>query len=332
MKIAINGFGRIGRHVLRAIEESGRSDLEIVAINDLASSENSAHLLKYDSTHGPAPFEISLDGDKLTAGGTTATLTSVADPKQLPWAQMGVDLVMECTGRFVSHDGAAQHLEAGAKKVLISAPGKNVEKTVVYGVNHNIITADDVIVSNASCTTNCLAPVAKVLQDNFGIESGYMTTIHAYTADQRLQDADHKDLRRARSAAMSIIPTSTGAARAVGLVLPELAGKLDGAAMRVPVSDGSLVDLKVNLAKDVSVEAINQAMVEASVGALEGVLAVSNEPLVSADYIHNPASSTVDLLSTQTIGPRFARIVSWYDNEWGFANRMLDTATAMLKA
>ena len=329
MKIAINGFGRIGRHVLRAAIETGNQEIDIVAVNDLAHIETLAHLLSFDSVHGPAQFDVTIDGDTLIVNGKQVRVCQEANPNQLPWDSLGIDLVMECTGRFVSRDTASGHLEAGAKKVLISAPGKEVDKTIVYGVNHHTLTATDTIVSNASCTTNCLAPVAKALNDAFGIQSGYMTTVHAYTADQRLADAPHSDLRRARAAAASMIPTSTGAAKALGLVLPEMDGKLDGAAIRVPTTDVSMVDLKVNLAEAVTVDQINDALIAASEGPMGVALHTIDTPLVSVDFVHNPASSTVDLLCTQVVNGTLVRVVSWYDNEWGFANRMLDTAQAM---
>ena len=329
MKIAINGFGRIGRHVLRAAIETGNQEIDIVAVNDLAPIETLAHLLSFDSVHGPAQFDVTIDGDTLIVNGKQVRVCQEANPNQLPWDSLGIDLVMECTGRFVSRDTASGHLEAGAKKVLISAPGKEVDKTIVYGVNHHTLTATDTIVSNASCTTNCLAPVAKALNDAFGIQSGYMTTVHAYTADQRLADAPHSDFRRARAAAASMIPTSTGAAKALGLVMPEMDGKLDGAAIRVPTTDVSMVDLKVNLAEAVTVDQVNDALIAASEGPMGVALHTIDTPLVSVDFVHNPASSTVDLLCTQVVNGTLVRVVSWYDNEWGFANRMLDTAQAM---
>lgn len=332
MRIAINGFGRIGRHVLRAAIETGNQEINIVAVNDLAPIETLAHLLSFDSVHGPAGFVVSIDGDNLVVNGKHIRVCQEADPSQLPWDSLGVDLVMECTGRFVSRAAASGHLEAGAKKVLISAPGKEVDKTIVYGVNHDTLTAADKIVSNASCTTNCLAPVAKALNDAFGIQSGYMTTVHAYTADQSLADSPHKDLRRARAAAASMIPTSTGAAKALGLVLPEMTGKLDGAAIRVPTTDVSMVDLKVNLNTSVTIEQVNSALIAASDGPMGVALHTTDKPLVSVDFVHNSASSTVDLLCTQVVNGTLVRVVSWYDNEWGFANRMLDTAQAMHSA
>ena len=325
--IAINGFGRIGRCTLRAIFESGRSDLTVVAINDLAPPERLAHLLKYDSVHGTFTQDVSLDGDTLTVGGQKIRLTSERDPAALRWGD--VDIAMECTGVFNSKEKASKHLENGSNRVLCSAPASGVDRTVVYGVNHADLTADDVIVSNASCTTNCLAPVAKVLDDTFGIKTGYMTTVHAYTGDQPTHDTDHKDLYRARAAALSIVPTSTGAARAISLVLPQLEGKLEGSALRVPTANVSMVDLCVMTEKDVSVEAVNAAMKEASEGALKGVLGYEEAPLVSSDYNHNPLSSIFAPALTSVTGEGMLRIVSWYDNEWGFSMRMLDTAAHM---
>ena len=332
MRVAINGFGRIGRHVLRALIENAKHEIDVVAVNDLAPITTLAHLLSFDSVHGPTTFEVREDSQHLIVNQKPILVCQQPDPAQLPWDSLQIDLVMECTGRFVSRTEAAAHQAAGAKKVLISAPGKDVDKTIVYGVNHASLLPTDTVVSNASCTTNCLAPVAKALNDAFGIQSGYMTTVHAYTADQRLADAPHKDLRRARSAAASMIPTSTGAAKALGLVLPEMTGKLDGAAIRVPTTDVSMVDLKVNLAQSVTVEQVNDALVSASKGPMGAALHTTDKPLVSIDFVHNPASSTVDLLCTQVVGGTLARVVSWYDNEWGFANRMLDTAYAMHKA
>ena len=329
VRVAINGFGRIGRLVMRAIYERDRGDIEVVAINDLGNAETNAHLLKYDSVHGQIAKEISVSGDTMTVGGAPVKVLSERDPGALPWGDLGVDIALECTGLFTARDKAALHLDAGAKKVLISAPGKEVDLTVVYGVNHDKLEAGHTVVSNASCTTNCLAPMAKVLNDSIGIERGYMTTIHAYTGDQRVVDTLHKDPRRARAAALSMIPTSTGAAKAVGLVLPELAGKLDGSAIRVPTPNVSVVDLKFDAAKETSVEEVNGALTAAADGPLAGVLQVVDEPLVSTDYNHNPYSSSIDALSTQVIDGRLVRVMSWYDNEWGFSNRMLDTAVTM---
>ncbi len=335
VKVAINGFGRIGRNVLRAIAEQGRTDVEVVAINDLAPPATNAHLFRYDSVHGRFPGEIKLEGDTMQIStGQGATLPPVKvlgerDMAKLPWGSLGVDIVMECTGIFTKRDAAAGHLNAGAKKVLISAPGDGSDLTVVYGVNDDKLKPSDTIVSNASCTTNCLAPVAKVLHETVGIVRGHMTTIHSYTNDQNTLDVFHSDLRRARAAALSMIPTSTGAAKAVGLVLPELKGKLDGVAIRVPTPNVSLVDLTFVPARSTSVEEINGALKAAASGALAGVLAVSDAPLVSSDYNHDPASSTADLTATKVIEGELVRVASWYDNEWGFSCRMSDTAVAM---
>ena len=332
LKIAISGFGRIGRNVLRAIAEGKRSDVEVVAINDLATPEVNAHLFKYDSVHGTYPGEVKIEGDYMDIGfGKPIRVLAIKDPSQLPWKELGVDIVMECTGVFTDKEKAKVHLDAGAKRVLVSAPSKGADLTVVYGVNHDKLTADHKVVSNASCTTNCLAPVAKVLHELCGIKSGYMTTIHAYTNDQRILDQAHKDLRRARAAAMSMIPTSTGAAAAVGLVLPELKGKLDGTAIRVPVANVSVVDLKVIPERETTVEEINKAMERAASQELKGILAVNKAPLVSIDFLHSPASSTFDSTQTQIVDGKLVRVLSWYDNEWGFSNRMIDTAVAMGK-
>ena len=332
VKVAINGFGRIGRNVLRAIKESGRTDIEVVAINDLGDAADNARLLKRDSVHGPYPGTVVVDGDAIVVDGQRIRVTAERDPAKLPHGELGVDIALECTGFFTAADKAKAHLDAGAKRVLISAPGKGVDLTVVYGVNHDKLTAEHKIVSNASCTTNCLAPVAKVLNDAFGIESGLMTTIHAYTNDQRILDQIHDDPRRARAAAMSIIPTTTGAARAVGEVLPELKGKLDGSAVRVPTPNVSLVDLTFVPGRSVTRDEVNAVLKAASEsGPLKGILAFTDEPLVSIDLNHNAASSTVDSLETAVIGGKLVRVVSWYDNEWGFSNRMADTAVAMGK-
>lgn len=327
VKVAINGFGRIGRNVLRALMESGRTDLEVIAINDLGPVETNAHLFRYDSVHGPYRGEVIAGEDTIDVGRGPIRVTALRDPADLPWSD--VDVVLECTGFFTSREACKAHLENGSSKVLISAPGKDVDRTVVYGVNHGELQASDRIVSNASCTTNCLAPIAKVLDENFGILSGYMTTIHAYTGDQPTLDRMHKDLYRARSAATSMIPTTTGAARAVGLVLPQLKGKLDGSAIRVPTPNVSTVDLKIITEKDVSVEAVNAALSAAAAGDLKNVLAVNDEPLVSIDLNHNPASSVAALAQTAVQPGNLVRVMSWYDNEWGFSNRMLDTAAAM---
>ena len=329
VKVAINGFGRIGRNVLRAIKESGRTDVEVVAINDLTSPDTLAHLLKYDSVHGPFKTPVSVEGNVITVDGKQIKVFSERDPSALPWGDLGVEIAMECTGIFTAKDTASAHITAGAKKVIISAPGKEVDLTVVYGVNHDKLTADHTVISNASCTTNCLAPVAKVLHNLCGIEQGFMTTVHAYTSDQRIQDAPHKDMRRARAAAVSMIPTSTGAAKAVGLVLPELAGKLDGTAIRVPTPNVSMIDLKFIPSREVTVDEINTAMKNASENELKGVLGYVDEPLVSIDFNHDPHSSSFDSSQTQVVDGRLVRVLSWYDNEWGFSNRMNDTAVAL---
>ncbi|WP_421783121.1 type I glyceraldehyde-3-phosphate dehydrogenase [Kiloniella litopenaei] len=329
VRVAINGFGRIGRLVLRAIIESGRDDIEVVAINDLASAQANAHLLKYDSVHGTLRKDIKADDKALIIEGKRIAALSERNPADLPWGELGVDVALECTGLFTDREKASLHLEAGAKKVLISAPGKNADLTVVYGVNHDKIAPEHTIVSNASCTTNCLAPVAHVLNELVGLEEGFVTTVHAYTGDQNTVDTMHSDLRRARAAALSMIPTSTGAARAVGLVLPELDGKLDGTAVRVPTANVSMIDLVFTAGRKTTAEEINAAMVAASEGALKGVLDINDEPLVSIDFNHSPASSTFDLTQTQLVGDRLVRVLSWYDNEWGFSNRMVDTAVAL---
>ena len=329
-KVAINGFGRIGRLVARALLERGDSGLELVTINDLADAKSNAHLFKHDSVHGAFAGEVKADGQDLVVNGKRIRVTAERDPAKLPHGEQGIDLVLECTGFFADRDSAQKHIDAGAKKVLISAPAKGVDLTVVYGVNHDKLEAGHTIVSNASCTTNCLAPVAKVLNDLVGIERGLMTTIHAYTNDQKILDQIHPDLRRARAAGMSMIPTTTGAARAVGEVLPELKGKLDGSAVRVPTPNVSLVDLTFTPKRDTSVAEINGALKAASEsGPLKGVLAYTEEPLVSIDFNHSPASSTVDSLETAVLEGKLVRVVSWYDNEWGFSNRMVDTARAM---
>jgi glyceraldehyde 3-phosphate dehydrogenase (phosphorylating) len=330
-RVAINGFGRIGRLVARAMLEKADSGLELVAINDLADAESNALLFKRDSVHGPYPGEVRADGNDLIVDGRRIRVTAERDPGKLPHGEEGIDLALECTGFFADRENAGKHLAAGAKKVLISAPAKGVDLTVVYGVNHDKLTADHTIVSNASCTTNCLAPVAKVMNDSIGIARGLMTTVHAYTNDQKILDQIHSDKRRARAAAMSMIPTTTGAARAVGEVLPELKGKLDGAAIRVPTPNVSLVDLTFTPNRDTSVEEVNAILKAASEGALKGVLAYSEEPLVSVDYNHNAASSTVDSLETAVLEGKLVRVLSWYDNEWGFSNRMVDTAGAMAR-
>lgn len=329
IRVAINGFGRIGRLSLRAIYESGREDIEVVGINDLGAIDMNAYLLKRDSVHGTFPFDVNVDGDMMNLGRNPIRVTAERNPADLPWADLGVDIVYECTGFFASHEGSQAHLDAGAKKVLISAPAKNVSKTIVYGVNHDILTADDVIVSNASCTTNCLAPVAQVLNEAVGIEKGIMTTIHSYTGDQRVLDTLHSDPRRARACGLSMIPTSTGAARAVGIVLPELAGKLDGTSVRVPTPNVSMIDLTFIAKKSTSVEEINQAIEAAANGRLKGVLAYVTDAVVSIDFNHDPASSSFDASQTSVLGGNLVRILSWYDNEWAFASRMSDTAAVM---
>ncbi len=326
VRVAINGFGRIGRNILRAVVENGRSDVQVVAINDLAPPATNAHLLRYDSVHGKFPAKVQLEGDTLDCGTGPIKVIAERDVASLPWGELEVDVVMECTGIFTKREAAAKHLDAGAKKVLISAPGDGADLTVVYGVNHDQLSAGHKVVSNASCTTNCLAPVAKVLNDTVGIVRGHMTTIHSYTNDQALLDTFHKDLYRARAGATSMIPTSTGAARAVGLVLPELKGKLDGGAIRVPTPNVSLVDLTFVPGRDTSAEEINGALKAAAEGPLKGVLAVTSEPLVSIDFNHNSDSSTVDLNATKVIEGGLVRIASWYDNEWGFSCRMNDVA------
>jgi glyceraldehyde 3-phosphate dehydrogenase len=331
VRIAINGFGRIGRNVLRAIAENNRTDLTVVAINDLADAETNAHLFKYDSVHGPFRGEVRQANGSMDIGFGPIKMLADRDPAKLPWREHGIDVVMECTGVFSDKEQAAQHLTAGAKKVLVSAPSKGADITVVYGVNHDKITPQHEVVSNASCTTNCLAPVAKVLHELCGVAQGYMTTVHAYTNDQRILDLPHKDLRRARAAAVSMIPTTTGAAKAVGLVLPELAGKLDGTAIRVPTPNVSMIDLCVVPERETSVEEINTAMERAAQQELAGVLAVVKEPLVSIDFNHNPYSSNFDATQTQIVDGRLVRVLSWYDNEWGFSCRMCDTAVAMGK-
>jgi glyceraldehyde 3-phosphate dehydrogenase len=336
LRVAINGFGRIGRLVLRSIVEYGRTDIEVVAINDLGPVETNAHLLRYDSVHGRFPADVKVDGDVLTitADGKTygpIKVTAIKNPAELPHKDLKVDIALECTGIFTSKEKALAHIEAGAKKVIISAPGDNADKTIVYGVNHDTLSASDVVISNASCTTNCLAPVAKVLSDLCGIERGYMTTIHSYTGDQPTLDTMHKDLYRARAAALSMIPTSTGAAKAVGLVLPHLKGKLDGSSIRVPTPNVSVVDLKIVPSRAVTKEEVNAAVIAAADGPMRGVLAYSNDPLVSSDYNHNPASSTFALPQTQVIEGQLVRVLSWYDNEWGFSSRMADTAVAFGK-
>ena len=329
IRVAINGFGRIGRLVLRSIVEHQRRDIEVVAINDLGPVETNAHLLRYDSTHRRFPGEVKVAGDVMDLGLGPIKCTAIRDPAELPHKALGVDIAFECTGIFASKDKAAAHLTAGARRVLVSAPADGADKTIVYGVNHDTLTAQDTVVSNGSCTTNCLAPVAKVLMDLCGIERGYMTTIHSYTNDQPSLDQIHKDLYRARTAAQNIIPTSTGAAKALGLVLPELKGRLDGASVRVPTPDVSVIDFKVVPSREVTRDEINAAMRAAADGPMKGVLGVTDAPLVSSDFIHDPHSATFALPETQVIEGRLARVFAWYDNEWGFSTRMADTAMAM---
>jgi len=333
IRVAINGFGRIGRNVLKALYEGGYRDrIQVVAVNDLGDAKLNAHLTRYDSVHGRFGFDVSLEGDVMTVAGDEIKFVSERDPANLPWGDMNVDVVYECTGIFTSRETAGKHITAGAKKVIISAPGTDVDATVVYGVNQDVLTADSTIISNASCTTNCLAPVAKILNDAIGIENGQMTTIHAYTNDQNLSDVYHKDMYRARSATQSMIPTATGAAKAVGLVLPELVGKLDGMAVRVPTINVSLVDLNFVASRETSVEEINALIKAASEeGPLKGVLTYNDEPLVSIDFNHQPASSNFDATQTQVSGT-FVKVMSWYDNEWGFSNRMLDNTIALMSA
>ena len=331
VRVAINGFGRIGRNILRAIAESGRKDIEVVGINDLGPVETNAHLLRYDSVHGRFQHEVTVKGDTISYGQGAIKVAAERDPSKLPWKELGVDIALECTGIFTAKDKASAHLTAGAKRVLVSAPADNADLTVVYGVNHDKLTKDHVVVSNGSCTTNCLAPVAKVLNDTFGIETGFMTTIHAYTGDQPTLDTMHKDLYRGRAAALSMIPTSTGAAKAIGLVLPELKGKLDGVAIRVPTPNVSVIDLKVVTKKAATVEEVNAAMKRAASQELKGILGTTDAPNVSIDFNHDPHSSTFHLDQTKVMNGTLVRVLSWYDNEWGFSNRMADTAVAMGK-
>jgi glyceraldehyde 3-phosphate dehydrogenase len=334
IKVAINGYGRIGRNVLRALYESGRTnEISIVAVNDLGDAETNAHLTQYDTAHGKFPGEVSVDGGDLVVNGDRIRVCAERDPSKLPWGEMGVDVVLECTGLFTTKEKAGAHLRAGAKKVIISAPGgKDVDGTFVFGVNHDQLKSSDEVISNASCTTNCLAPLAKVLNDKVGIVHGLMTTIHAYTNDQVLTDVFHSDLRRARSATMSQIPTKTGAAAAVGLVLPQLNGKLDGFAMRVPTINVSVVDLTFVAARETSKDEIDAAVREASEGALKGILGINTKPLVSIDFNHDPRSSVYDSTQTRVMGGTLVKVLAWYDNEWGFSNRMLDMTVAMMKA
>jgi glyceraldehyde 3-phosphate dehydrogenase len=334
IKVAINGYGRIGRNVLRALYESGRTgEIQIVAINDLGDANTNAHLTRYDTTHGKFPGTVAVEGEFMIVNGDTIRVLANRNPAELPWGELGVDVVMECTGFFTSKEKASAHLKGGAKKVIISAPGgKDVDATIVYGVNHKVLKASDTVISNASCTTNCLAPLVKPLHEKLGLLEGLMNTIHAYTNDQVLTDVYHEDLRRARSATHSMIPTKTGAAAAVGLVLPELNGKLDGFAIRVPTINVSMVDLTFTAGRATTVDEVNQILKDAAAGELKGILYVNEDPLVSVDFNHNPASSTADLTLTKVIDGRLVKVCSWYDNEWGFSNRMLDTALALMKA
>jgi glyceraldehyde 3-phosphate dehydrogenase len=331
VRVAINGFGRIGRNVLRAIAESGRKDIEVVGINDLGPVETNAHLLRFDSVHGRFPGTVTVDGDSISLGNGKIKVSAERDPSKLPWKALGVDIALECTGIFTAKDKAALHLTAGAKRVLVSAPAENADATIVFGVNHDKLTREHLVVSNGSCTTNCLAPVAKVLHDTVGIETGFMTTIHAYTGDQPTLDTLHKDLYRGRAAAMSMIPTSTGAAKAIGLVLPELNGKLDGVSIRVPVPNVSVIDFKIVASRKTTKEEINEAMKRASEQQLKGILSYTTHPNVSIDFNHDPHSSTFHMDQTKVQNGNFVRVMAWYDNEWGFSNRMADTAVAMGK-
>jgi glyceraldehyde 3-phosphate dehydrogenase len=331
VRVAINGFGRIGRNILRAIVESGRKDIEVVAVNDLGPVETNAHLLRYDSVHGRFPHEVTVKGDSIVIGGKPIKVTAERDPAKLPWKELDIDIAMECTGIFTSKDKASAHLTAGAKRVLVSAPADGADMTIVYGVNHDKLTKDHKVVSNGSCTTNCLAPVAKILNDTVGIETGFMTTIHAYTGDQPTLDTMHKDLYRARAAGLSMIPTSTGAAKAIGLVLPELNGKLDGVAIRVPTPNVSVIDLKIVARKATNKDEINAAMKRAAQQELKGILNTTDHPNVSIDFNHDPHSSTFHVDQTKVMNGTLVRVLSWYDNEWGFSNRMADTAAAMGK-
>ncbi|RTL52198.1 MAG: type I glyceraldehyde-3-phosphate dehydrogenase [Bradyrhizobiaceae bacterium] len=331
VRVAINGFGRIGRNILRAIYEAKRTDIQVVAINDLGPVETNAHLFRYDSVHGRFPGEVKVDGDTIDIGLGKIKVTAIKDPTTLPWKELGVDIALECTGIFTARDKAAAHLTAGAKRVLISAPADGADATIVFGVNHDVLTKDHTVVSNGSCTTNCLAPVAKVLNDTVGIETGFMTTVHAYTGDQPTLDTMHKDLYRARAAAMSMIPTSTGAAKAIGLVLPELKGKLDGVSIRVPTPNVSVIDLKVVAKRPTTKDEINDAFKRAAQQQLKGILSFTEAPNVSIDFNHDPSSSTFAMDQTKVQGGNLVRVMSWYDNEWGFSNRMADTAVAMGK-
>lgn len=331
VRVAINGFGRIGRNILRALIESGRKDIEVVAVNDLGPVEANAHLLRFDSVHGRFPHEVKVSGDSIVIGDKSIKVTAIKDPSALPWKDLGIDIVLECTGLFTAKDKASAHLTAGARRVLVSAPGEGADLTVVYGVNHDKLTKDHVVVSNASCTTNCLAPVAKVINDAIGIDKGFMTTVHSYTGDQPTLDTLHKDLYRARAAALSMIPTSTGAAKAVGLVLPELKGKLDGVAIRVPTPNVSVIDFKVVTRRSTTVDEVNGAIERAAHQELKGILDYTREPNVSADFNHDPHSSNFAMDQTKVMDGTLVRVLSWYDNEWGFSNRMCDVAAAMGK-
>lgn len=331
IRVAINGFGRIGRNILRAVIESGNQEIQVVAINDLGPVETNAHLMRFDSVHGKFAGEVKVDGDTMDVGQGPIKVFAVRDPKELPWGELDIDIAMECTGIFNARDKAAWHLEAGAKRVLISAPGANADKTIVYGVNHETLTGDDLIVSNASCTTNCLSPVAKVLNDTIGITRGIMTTIHSYTGDQPTLDTMHSDLYRGRAAALSMIPTTTGAAKAVGLVLPELNGKLDGMSIRVPTPNVSVVDLVFDAGRATSIDEVNSAIRTAADGPLKGVLGYTDIPNVSTDFNHDPHSSIFHMDQTKVMDGTMVRILTWYDNEWGFSNRMLDVAEVMAK-
>ena len=331
VRVGINGFGRIGRNVLRAIIESGRNDIQVVGLNDLGPVETNAHLLRYDSVHGRFPGTVTVDGDSIDAGTGPIRVTAIRNPAELPWKDLGVDIAFECTGIFTTREQAAAHLEAGAKRVLISAPATGADLTVVYGVNNDKLTADHTIVSNASCTTNCLAPVAKVLHDSVGINNGFMTTIHSYTNDQPSLDQMHKDPYRGRAAALSMIPTSTGAAKAVGLVLPELAGKLDGTSIRVPTPNVSTIDFKFNAKRATTIDEINEAMRRAAAQEMKNVIAIIDEPNVSSDFNHDAHSANFAIDQTKVVEGQLVRVMAWYDNEWGFSNRMLDTAVAMAK-
>jgi glyceraldehyde 3-phosphate dehydrogenase len=331
VRVAINGFGRIGRNIVRAIFESGRTDIDVVAVNDLGPVETNAHLLRYDSVHGRFPHEVKVEGDSISIGKEKFKVTAIKDPAQLPWKDLGVDIALECTGIFTARDKAAAHLTAGAKRVIVSAPADGADYTVVYGINHDKLSKDHIVISNGSCTTNCLAPMAQVMHELVGLEKGMMTTIHSYTGDQPTLDTMHKDLYRARAAALSQIPTSTGAAKAIGLVLPELKGKLDGISIRVPTPNVSLVDLKFVAKRATTVQEVNDALIAASNGRLKGVMTFTNHPLVSSDLNHDPHSATILLDQTKVMDGNFVNILGWYDNEWGFSNRMADVTAAFAK-